>query len=59
MCVCQFCIQTDHRGHNTIPLRKEFREKKAELGRTENLVQQMIQKRSQKVEEEERNTATG
>uniref|UniRef100_A0A8C8GJD4 E3 ubiquitin-protein ligase TRIM39-like n=1 Tax=Oncorhynchus tshawytscha TaxID=74940 RepID=A0A8C8GJD4_ONCTS len=51
MCVCQFCTVTDHKGHHTVPLKKEFGEKKAELGRTKNQMQQMIQKSLQKVKE--------
>ncbi|KAK6292995.1 hypothetical protein J4Q44_G00364960, partial [Coregonus suidteri] len=51
MCVCQFCTVTDHKGHHTVSLRKEFGEKKAELGRTKNQVQQMIHKCLQKVKE--------
>ncbi|XP_031652333.1 zinc finger protein RFP-like [Oncorhynchus kisutch] len=51
MCVCQVCTVTDHKGHHTVPLKKEFGEKKAELGRTKNQMQQMIQKCLQKVKE--------
>uniref|UniRef100_A0A4W5JDM9 E3 ubiquitin-protein ligase TRIM39-like n=1 Tax=Hucho hucho TaxID=62062 RepID=A0A4W5JDM9_9TELE len=50
-CVCQFCTETDHMTHDTVPLEEEYGESKAKLGKTEAEVQQMIQKRLQKVQE--------
>uniref|UniRef100_A0A4W5Q1J3 Uncharacterized protein n=1 Tax=Hucho hucho TaxID=62062 RepID=A0A4W5Q1J3_9TELE len=49
-CVCQFCIETDHKNHHTIPLEKEFGEKKAQLVKTERQTRQMIQERLEKVQ---------
>ncbi|XP_049923722.1 E3 ubiquitin-protein ligase TRIM7-like [Epinephelus moara] len=50
-CVCVLCTETDHRAHYTVPVEREWTEKKAQLKRTEIDVQQMIQDRVQKVEE--------
>nr|XP_006638062.1 PREDICTED: E3 ubiquitin-protein ligase TRIM39-like [Lepisosteus oculatus] len=49
-CICHFCTELDHKTHNAVPLEKECREKKVELGRIEAEVQQMIQDRLMKVE---------
>ncbi|XP_058251905.1 E3 ubiquitin-protein ligase TRIM21-like [Hemibagrus wyckioides] len=51
MCVCQFCTETDHKTHNTVPLDDESGEKKILLGKTQAEVQQMIQERLKKIEE--------
>ncbi|KAM9402389.1 E3 ubiquitin-protein ligase TRIM39-like [Salvelinus alpinus] len=50
-CVCQFCTETDHKTHDAVPLEEEYGERKAQLGKTEAEVQQMIQKRLEKVQE--------
>uniref|UniRef100_A0A3Q3X105 Uncharacterized protein n=1 Tax=Mola mola TaxID=94237 RepID=A0A3Q3X105_MOLML len=50
-CVCSLCPVLDHKTHEFVPLREEYEEKKAELGKTEAEIQQMIQRRQQKVEE--------
>ncbi|XP_020365089.2 E3 ubiquitin-protein ligase TRIM39-like [Oncorhynchus kisutch] len=50
-CVCQFCTDTDHNTHDTVPLEEAYGERKAELGKTETEVQQMIQERLKKVQE--------
>ncbi|XP_041718206.1 E3 ubiquitin-protein ligase TRIM39-like [Coregonus clupeaformis] len=50
-CVCQFCTETDHKTHHTTPLEEEFGERKAQLGKTESQVQQMIRERLQKVKD--------
>uniref|UniRef100_A0A4W5R8B5 B30.2/SPRY domain-containing protein n=1 Tax=Hucho hucho TaxID=62062 RepID=A0A4W5R8B5_9TELE len=50
-CVCVLCLKTDHMTHDTVPLEEEYGESKAKLGKTEAEVQQMIQKRLQKVQE--------
>ncbi|XP_041714057.2 E3 ubiquitin-protein ligase TRIM39-like [Coregonus clupeaformis] len=47
-CVCQFCIETDHKTHHIVHLEEECGERKAQLGKTEAQVQQMIQERMQK-----------
>ncbi|XP_054480821.1 E3 ubiquitin-protein ligase TRIM39-like [Anoplopoma fimbria] len=48
-CVCQFCAESSHRLHHIVPLIDEYEEKKAELGKTEAEVQQMIQERRLKI----------
>ncbi|XP_041651894.1 E3 ubiquitin-protein ligase TRIM21-like isoform X2 [Cheilinus undulatus] len=50
-CVCMLCSDTDHKTHDVVPLREEYEGKKAELGKTEAEIQQMIQKRRVKIEE--------
>ncbi|KAB5579163.1 hypothetical protein PHYPO_G00191960 [Pangasianodon hypophthalmus] len=50
-CVCQFCTEGDHRNHNTVPIEEESRERKAQLGKTQTDVQQMIQDRMKKIQE--------
>ncbi|XP_029931567.1 E3 ubiquitin-protein ligase TRIM39 [Myripristis murdjan] len=50
-CVCVLCTETDHRAHYTVPVEREWTEKKAQLKRTEIDVQQMIQDRLKKVEQ--------
>ncbi|XP_038834170.1 E3 ubiquitin-protein ligase TRIM39-like [Salvelinus namaycush] len=50
-CVCQFCTETDHKTHDTVPIEEEYGERKAQLRTTEAEVQHMIQKRLQKVQE--------
>ncbi|XP_049429421.1 zinc-binding protein A33-like isoform X2 [Epinephelus fuscoguttatus] len=51
MCVCVVCPYLDHKTHDVVPLREEYEGKKAELGKTEAEIQQMIQKRRLKIEE--------
>ncbi|XP_060727474.1 E3 ubiquitin-protein ligase TRIM39-like [Tachysurus vachellii] len=50
-CVCQFCIETDHKNHNTVPIEEESRERKTQLVETQTDVQQMIQDRLKKIKE--------
>ncbi|KAM9365928.1 E3 ubiquitin-protein ligase TRIM21-like [Pholidichthys leucotaenia] len=50
-CICMFCFFSLHKTHDVVPLREECEGKKAELGKTEAEMQQMIQKRRQKIEE--------
>ncbi|TMS02463.1 E3 ubiquitin-protein ligase TRIM39 [Larimichthys crocea] len=50
-CVCVLCTETDHRSHYTVPVEREWMEKKAQLKRTEIDVQQMMQDRVKKVED--------
>ncbi|XP_047434380.1 zinc-binding protein A33-like [Mugil cephalus] len=50
-CVCMFCSVLDHKTHDVVPLKEEYEGKKAELGKTEDQIQQMIQKRRLKIEE--------
>ncbi|XP_033491502.2 E3 ubiquitin-protein ligase TRIM21-like [Epinephelus lanceolatus] len=51
MCVCMLCTVLDHKTHDVVPLREEYEGKKAELGKTETEIQQMILKRRLKIEE--------
>ncbi|XP_075945768.1 E3 ubiquitin-protein ligase TRIM21-like [Anarhichas minor] len=51
MCVCMICTYSDHKNHDVVPLKEEFEGKKAELGKTEAEIQQMIQKRRLKIQE--------
>ncbi|CAJ1056026.1 LOW QUALITY PROTEIN: E3 ubiquitin-protein ligase TRIM21-like [Xyrichtys novacula] len=51
MCVCMLCSVKDHRTHDVVPLREEYEGKKAELGKTEAEIPQMIQERRLKIEE--------
>ncbi|XP_063042584.1 E3 ubiquitin-protein ligase TRIM58 isoform X1 [Engraulis encrasicolus] len=49
--VCVLCTEMDHRAHYTIPVEREWAEKKSHLKKTESEVQQMIDDRQRKVEE--------
>ncbi|XP_075945782.1 E3 ubiquitin-protein ligase TRIM21-like [Anarhichas minor] len=51
MCVCMLCTYSDHKNHDVVPLKEEYEGKKAELGKTETEIQQMIQKRRLKIQE--------
>ena len=44
-------IVLDHKMHDVVPLKEEYEEKKAELGKTEAKIQQTIQKRRMKIQE--------
>ncbi|XP_044045310.1 E3 ubiquitin-protein ligase TRIM39-like [Siniperca chuatsi] len=50
-CVCMLCPVLDHKTHEFVPLKEEYEGKKAELGKTEGVLQQMIQKRRLKIQE--------
>ncbi|XP_030576632.1 E3 ubiquitin-protein ligase TRIM39-like [Archocentrus centrarchus] len=51
MCVCQFCKQSNHKGHLIVPLKEEYEQKKAELGAREGKIHQMIREREVKIKE--------
>ncbi|XP_041644680.1 E3 ubiquitin-protein ligase TRIM21-like [Cheilinus undulatus] len=51
MCVCMLCTVLEHKSHDVVSLKVEYEEKKAELGKTETEIQQMIQQRRLKMEE--------
>ncbi|XP_062300178.1 zinc-binding protein A33-like [Scomber scombrus] len=51
MCVCQFCTETDHKSHVYVHLIEEYEGKKADLGKIEAGIQQMIQKRRLKIQQ--------
>ncbi|KAM8736601.1 E3 ubiquitin-protein ligase TRIM21-like isoform 1-T1 [Acanthopagrus schlegelii] len=50
-CVCMLCTISDHKQHEVVPLKEECEGRKAELGKTEAELQQMIQQRQLKIEE--------
>ncbi|XP_044198519.1 E3 ubiquitin-protein ligase TRIM39-like [Thunnus albacares] len=50
-CVCMLCSVLDHKTHDVVPLKEEYEGKKAELGKTEAEIQQMIKKRRLKIQE--------
>ncbi|XP_044050891.1 zinc finger protein RFP-like [Siniperca chuatsi] len=50
-CVCMLCTVLDHKTHDVVPLKEEYEDKKAELGKTEAETQQLIQKRRLKIQE--------
>ncbi|XP_036452749.1 E3 ubiquitin-protein ligase TRIM39-like isoform X2 [Colossoma macropomum] len=50
MSVCQFCTETDHKTHSTVPIEEESGERKTQLVKTQAEVQQMIQDRLKKIE---------
>ncbi|XP_060781474.1 E3 ubiquitin-protein ligase TRIM21-like [Neoarius graeffei] len=50
-CVCQFCTETDHKNHNTVPIEEESEGRKTQLGETQTDVQQMIRDRLKKIQE--------
>ncbi|XP_033982690.1 E3 ubiquitin-protein ligase TRIM21-like [Trematomus bernacchii] len=51
VCVCMLCSVLDHKTHDVVPLKEGYEGKKAELGKTEAAIQQMIQKRRLKIQE--------
>ncbi|XP_030280756.1 E3 ubiquitin-protein ligase TRIM39-like [Sparus aurata] len=54
ICVCILCTYSDHQTHDVVPLKEEYEGKKAELGKRDAEVQQMIQKRRLKIQEMKR-----
>uniref|UniRef100_A0A3B1KI32 Uncharacterized protein n=1 Tax=Astyanax mexicanus TaxID=7994 RepID=A0A3B1KI32_ASTMX len=50
-CVCLFCTETDHKGHNTVLIEEESRQRKALIKETQTRIQQMIPERMQKIED--------
>uniref|UniRef100_A0A671UDA9 E3 ubiquitin-protein ligase TRIM21-like n=1 Tax=Sparus aurata TaxID=8175 RepID=A0A671UDA9_SPAAU len=51
MCVCMLCSILDHKTHDVVHLKEEYEGKKAELGKRDAEIQQMIQKRRLKIQE--------
>ncbi|KAJ4937884.1 hypothetical protein JOQ06_002513 [Pogonophryne albipinna] len=51
VCVCMLCTLLDHKTHDVVPQKEGYEGKKAELGKTEAEIQQMIQKRRLKIQE--------
>ncbi|XP_029941893.1 E3 ubiquitin-protein ligase TRIM39-like [Salarias fasciatus] len=50
-CICQFCTETEHKGHQAVRIEEESKERKVQMKKTEADFQQMIQERLKKVEE--------
>ncbi|XP_073339188.1 E3 ubiquitin-protein ligase TRIM21-like [Pagrus major] len=50
-CVCMLCTISDHKPHDVVPLKEEYEGRKAELGKTEAELQQMVQQRQLKIKE--------
>ncbi|KAJ8006455.1 hypothetical protein DPEC_G00107440, partial [Dallia pectoralis] len=50
-CVCQFCTETDHKTHTTVPLEDECGQLKAQIERILAELQQLIKERLKKVKE--------
>ncbi|KAM9334596.1 uncharacterized protein ABDE67_021145 [Symphorus nematophorus] len=51
MCICQFCTETDHKSHAFTAMIEECEIKKANLGKVEAELQQMIQERRLKIQQ--------
>ncbi|XP_056436633.1 E3 ubiquitin-protein ligase TRIM39-like [Gadus chalcogrammus] len=51
VCVCLLCTETDHKSHPVIPLKEEYEEKTAQLGKIEAEVKQLIQERQKNIQE--------
>uniref|UniRef100_A0A3P8YW11 Uncharacterized protein n=2 Tax=Esox lucius TaxID=8010 RepID=A0A3P8YW11_ESOLU len=50
-CVCQFCTETDHKTHDSVPLEEECGKRKAQLERIKAELQLLIKERLEKVKE--------
>ncbi|TMS02204.1 Pyrin [Larimichthys crocea] len=50
-CVCQFCTETEHKGHRAVTIEDESAGRKVQMKETEEDFQQMIQERLKKMEE--------
>ncbi|XP_028822718.1 E3 ubiquitin-protein ligase TRIM39-like [Denticeps clupeoides] len=50
-CVCQFCTESNHKDHNTVPVEEECGKKKSHLMKTQMKMQQKIQDRLRKIQE--------
>lgn len=49
--VCQMCSKKEHRAHHTVPIEDESRDKRAQIGRINAEVEEMINSRLQKINE--------
>uniref|UniRef100_A0A3Q2VUY2 RING-type domain-containing protein n=1 Tax=Haplochromis burtoni TaxID=8153 RepID=A0A3Q2VUY2_HAPBU len=54
MCVCVVCSVSDHKCHDVVPLKEEYKVKKAGLVKTQAEIQGMILKRLEKIQEVKR-----
>ncbi|XP_039680224.1 E3 ubiquitin-protein ligase TRIM11-like [Perca fluviatilis] len=48
-CVCMLCTVLDHNMHDVVPMKEGYEGKKAELGKTEAEIQEMIKERQQRI----------
>ncbi|XP_063739109.1 E3 ubiquitin-protein ligase TRIM21-like [Eleginops maclovinus] len=53
-CVCMLCHVLDHKMHDVVPLKEGYEGKKAELGKTETEIQQMIEEKQQWIQKVKR-----
>nr|XP_020464920.1 E3 ubiquitin-protein ligase TRIM21-like [Monopterus albus] len=51
MYVCQICIKKDHKAHHTVPIEDESRDRRAQIARINEEVEEMIDSRLQKISE--------
>ncbi|CDQ84676.1 unnamed protein product [Oncorhynchus mykiss] len=49
--VCVRCIDTDHKGHNTIPMERESKKMRTQMKKTEGDMLKMVQDRLRKMDE--------
>ncbi|XP_029314395.1 zinc-binding protein A33-like [Cottoperca gobio] len=49
--VCQICIKRDHNAHHTVPIEDESRDRRAQIGRINSEVEEMIHSRLEKISE--------
>ncbi|XP_013877262.1 E3 ubiquitin-protein ligase TRIM39 [Austrofundulus limnaeus] len=50
-CVCQFCTETEHKGHQVVTIEEEGGERKVQVKQTEADFQNLAEERQKKVEE--------
>ncbi|XP_042185471.1 tripartite motif-containing protein 29-like, partial [Oncorhynchus tshawytscha] len=50
-CVCQFCTETDHKSHDTVPIEDMGAHQKGELAAAKAEVEKIVQVRQKKVDE--------
>lgn len=49
--MCQICIKRDHNAHHTVPIKDESRDRRAQIGRINAEVEEMIHDRLEKISE--------
>ncbi|XP_033985602.1 E3 ubiquitin-protein ligase TRIM69-like [Trematomus bernacchii] len=54
-CVCMLCHVSDHKMHDVVPLKEGYEGKKAELGKTEAEIRQMIEEKQKSIRRVQRN----
>ncbi|XP_062396764.1 E3 ubiquitin-protein ligase TRIM21-like isoform X2 [Sardina pilchardus] len=50
-CVCEFCVEGEHKNHTTVPLEEEGKDRKTQLGKTQAELLEMILERLDKISE--------